>query len=144
MIHQIRRSAIVQRTDAQMFALVNDVEAYPRRFTWCASAKVTDASDTMLTAQLEIRLGAFTQTFTTRNTLAAPRSISMQLVDGPFKTLVGGWTFTPLGETGCKVGLELDFEYAGRIMAPIMRLGFEKLADRLVDEFCREAMRLHG
>jgi len=142
-IHQIRRSAIVQRTDAQMFALVNDVEAYPRRFTWCAAAKVTDASDTTLTARMELRLGALTQTFTTRNTLVPPQHISMQLVDGPFRTLIGGWTFTALGETGCKVALELDFEYAGRIMAPIMRIGFEKLADRLVDEFCREAMRTY-
>ena len=143
MIHQIRRSAIVQRTDAQMFALVNDVEAYPRRFTWCAAASVTEASDSLLTARLELRIGGLTQAFTTRNTLNPPHSISMQLVDGPFRTLVGGWTFTALGETGCKVALNLDFEYAGRLMAPIMRIGFEKLADRLVDEFCREAMRLH-
>ena len=126
-----------------MFALVNDVEAYPRRFTWCSASSVTDVSDTMLTARLELRIGGFTQTFTTRNTLTPPHAISMQLVDGPFRTLGGGWTFTALGETGCKVALALDFEYSGRIMAPIMRMGFEKLADRLVDEFCREAMRLH-
>ena len=29
---QIRRSAIVHRTDSQMYELVNDFEAYPRRF----------------------------------------------------------------------------------------------------------------
>ena len=144
MIHQIRRSAIVGRSDAQMFALVNDVEAYPRRFKWCVATKVSDRSDTALTARMELRVGGMTQGFTTRNTLAPPQSISMQLVDGPFRMLSGTWSFTALGEAGCKVALALDFEYAGRLMAPIMRLGFEKLADRLVDEFCSEAMRHDG
>jgi ribosome-associated toxin RatA of RatAB toxin-antitoxin module len=143
-IHQIRRSAIVGRSDAQMFALVNDVEAYPRRFKWCVAAQVSDRSDTALTARMELRVGGMTQGFTTRNTLAPPQSIAMQLVDGPFRMLSGTWTFTALGETGCKVALALDFEYAGRLMAPIMRHGFERLADRLVDEFCREAVQHDG
>jgi ribosome-associated toxin RatA of RatAB toxin-antitoxin module len=142
-IHQIRRCAIVGRTDVQMFELVNDVEAYPRRFKWCVLAKVTDRTGTALTARLELRIGGMTQGFTTRNTLSPPHSISMQLVDGPFRTLAGAWTFTALGEAGCKVTLALDFEYAGRLMAPIMRAGFEKLADRLVDEFCRAAVQQH-
>ena len=41
------------------------------------------------------------------------------------------------------MSLALDFDYAGRLMAPVMRAGFEKLADRMVDEFCREASRSH-
>jgi len=143
-MHQIRRSAIVGRSDAQMFALVNDVEAYPRRFKWCVATKVSDRSDTALTARMELRVGGMTQGFTTRNTLAPPQSISLQLVDGLFRTLSGTWTFDALGETGCKVSLALDFEYAGRLMAPLMRHGFEKLADRLVDEFCREAVQHDG
>jgi ribosome-associated toxin RatA of RatAB toxin-antitoxin module len=48
-----------------------------------------------------------------------------------------------LGEGGCKVSLALDFDYSGVLMAPIMRTGFQKLADRMVDEFCAEADRLY-
>lgn len=138
---QIRRSAIVNRSDARMFALVNDVEAYPRRFTWCAGATVVERADDALTARLELRIGGMTQAFTTRNRLEPPRRIGLQLAEGPFRHLSGSWEFVALGETGCKVALALDFEYAGRLMVPIMRAGFEKLADRMVDEFCREAMR---
>ncbi len=29
----------------------------------------------------------------------------MQLVDGPFRKLMGGWQFTPLSEEACKVEL---------------------------------------
>ena len=43
-----------------------------------------------------------------------------------------------------KIALALDFEYRGRVLAPVFRAGFEKLADRMVDEFCREAGREHG
>jgi len=79
-----------------------------------------------------------------RNTLDPPKSIAMQLVEGPFRSLSGTWTFAALGESGCKVALALDFEYTGRLMAPIMRAGFEKVADRMVDDFCREAMRIYA
>jgi len=137
---QIRRSAIVNRSDSHMFDLVNDVEAYPRRFAWCAGASVTARGDDELLARLELRVGGMTQAFTTRNRLEPPRRIGLELVDGPFRSLSGSWEFTALGASGCKVALALDFEYAG-LMAPIMRAGFQKLADRMVDEFCREALR---
>jgi len=141
---QIRRSAIVGYTPAQMFDLVNDVEAYPRRFGWCSGARVLARDDRMLTARLELRIGGLTQAFTTRNALTPPQRIELQLVEGPFRKLAGTWEFTALGETGCKVALSLDFDYAGRLIAPVMRAGFQKLADHLVDEFCAEAQRAYG
>lgn len=127
-----------------MFDLVNDVEAYPRRFFWCGGAQVLSREPGALVAKLELRIGSMTQDFTTRNTLDPPNRIAMQLAAGPFRELHGAWDFTALGDDGCKVSLALDFDYAGRLMAPIMRAGFEKLADRMVDEFCREAVREHA
>src|SRR5262249_19961469 len=144
LVIQIRRSAIVNRTDAQMYALVNDVEAYPRRFAWCTGARVSDVDGHALTARLEVRVAGVSQAFTTRNTLEPPQRITMQLLEGPFRTLAGTWTFAALGDAGCKVALALDFEYSGRLMKPVMRAGFEKVADRMVDDFCREAERVYG
>jgi len=140
---QIRRNAIVKHTAAQMYGLVNDVEAYPARFQWCTDARVIERADDALTARLEVKVGGLTQAFTTRNTLEPTRRIAMQLVEGPFRSLAGTWSFTALGDSGCKIALALDFEYSGRMMAPVMRIGFEKLADRMVDEFCREAARVY-
>jgi len=140
---QIRRSAIVRHTPAQMFDLVNDVEAYPRRFTWCAGARVLEREGDAITARLELRIGGLTQAFTTRNTLSPPQRIAIELVEGPFRHLSGAWEFAALGTDGCKVTLALDFEYSG-VMAPLMRIGFQKLADRMVDEFCTEAARTYA
>ena len=139
---QIRRSALVRQTPAVMFDLVNDVEAYPRRFPWCAGSAVLERAETALTARLDVRLAGITQSFTTRNTLESPERIHMHLVDGPFESLEGDWRFLALGDAGCKISFALDFDYSGRFTAPALRLGFQGLADRMVDDFVREANRL--
>jgi ribosome-associated toxin RatA of RatAB toxin-antitoxin module len=141
---RIRRSAIVQHSAERMFDLVNDVASYPTRFTWCTAADVIDHDATHITARLDVRVAGFTQSFTTRNTLQPPTHISLALVDGPFRQLSGAWDFMPLGEVGCKVSLALDFVYSGVLMAVVIRAGFQKLADRMVDEFSAEADRLYG
>lgn len=140
---EIRRSALVPYTAEQMFDLINDVQAYPQRFAWCAGAKVLSRDESSLTARLDLKVAGMTQSFTTRNKIDPPHRIAMNLVEGPFRALTGEWTLTSLGDKGCKVAFALDFEYSGFI-APIMRSGFEKLSDRLVDEFCKEAQRLYG
>ncbi len=141
---QIRRSALVMRTPAVMFDLVNDVEAYPRLFAWCSGAAVLERDESSLVARLDLRLAGLNQSFTTRNIVLRPDRIHMLLVDGPFRTLEGEWSFLALGETGCKIALALDFDYSGRLTAPALRMGFRNLADRLVDDFSREANRVGG
>lgn len=140
---EIRRSAIVKHSVERMFALVNDVASYPKRFSWCAGSHVLEQDDEHLVARLDLKFAGFTQSFTTRNSLEPPHRIGMNLVDGPFRELHGGWQFANLGD-GCKVSLALDFDYAGGLVAPLMRVGFQKLADRMVDEFCAEADRAYG
>ena len=46
----IQRSALVEHSAARMFALVNDIAAYPRRFDWCESAQVLEADDAHVVA----------------------------------------------------------------------------------------------
>ncbi|MBX3693420.1 type II toxin-antitoxin system RatA family toxin [Dokdonella sp.] len=138
---RIRRSALVPKTPECMFDLVNGIEAYPRRFGWCAAASVLERDGQSMVARLDLRIAGFTQSFTTRNALERPGRILMNLVDGPFRSLVGDWNFLALGENGCKIAFALDFEYSGRLTAPALRLGFQNLADRMVDDFVREAMK---
>lgn len=142
---QIRRHALVRYTPAQMFELVNDVEAYPTRFAWCAGAEILAREDaSTLVARLDLRFAGLTQSFTTRNTIDAPHRLHMHLVEGPLRTLEGEFTFTALGDDGCKIALALDFEYAGFLTGQALRLGFQGLANRLVDDFCRAAVKIYG
>lgn len=146
---EIRRHALVRYTPAEMFDLVNDVEAYPSRFSWCAAAEVVEReSDTVLVARLDLRFAGFTQSFTTRNTGDAPRRLHMHLVEGPLKALDGEFTFTALGDqaspSGCRIALALDFDYSGSLAGAALRLGFQALAGRLVDDFVRAAHKAYG
>jgi ribosome-associated toxin RatA of RatAB toxin-antitoxin module len=140
----IQRSALVPFSAVQMFDLVNDVESYPSHFDWCEGARIVDRGDDWLAAALDLRLGALRASFTTRNTLDSPTSIAMELVEGPFRDLSGGWRFLALGEDGCKVTLTLDFEMAGRFVGSALAIGFQGLADRMVDDFVREARLAYG
>jgi ribosome-associated toxin RatA of RatAB toxin-antitoxin module len=129
----------VARPSGLLFDLVNDVEAYPRRFAWCESASVLEHEDSQMLVRLQLKMGAFSVGFTTRNRLHRPESIELTLVDGPFRKLAGQWRFIALSADACKVSLTLDFEVAGRVVGSALAAGFHGLADRLVDDFCRAA-----
>lgn len=137
----IHRSALVAHSAARMFELVNDVAAYPRRFDWCRQAQVLESGEGQLVARLDLGLGALKTWFTTRNTFAAPNHIDLALVDGPFRKLSGRWEFHALDESACRISLALSFEPAMRLLGPAMAIGFQKLADRMVDDFIRAADR---
>lgn len=136
---RIQRSALVGHSAARMFDLVNDIEAYPRRFAWCEGAQVLEADGQRMLARLELGFGALRTWFTTENTLSPPHHIDMDLRDGPFWRLSGRWEFHALDEAACKVTLTLDFEPGNRLLGPAMALGFQGLADRMVDDFVRVA-----
>jgi len=137
----IQRSALVEHSAARMFGLVNDIAAYPRRFDWCESAQVLEAGDERVVARLDLGFGSLRTWFTTENTLAPPHHIDMQLKDGPFKRLHGRWQFHALDESACKVTLTLEFEPKNKLLGPAFTLGFQGLADRMVDDFVRAADR---
>ena len=132
---KIHRSALVEHSAARMFALVNDIPAYPQRFDWCDNAEVLESDDDHAVARLDLGLGALRTWFTTYNKLEPPHRIDMQLRDGPFRKLDGRWDFHALDESACKVTLTLDFEPKSRLLVPAMALGFQALADRMVDDF---------
>lgn len=124
-----------------MFALVNDVAAYPRRFDWCEGAQVLEEGEGRKVARLDLRIGGLRTWFMTENTLAPPHHIDMRLIDGPFRKLGGRWEFHSLDESACKVMLTLDFEPAVKLLGAAMAVGFQSLADRMVDDFVRVADR---
>ena len=140
----IQRSALVEHAAAKMFSLVNDIAAYPRRFDWCEGAEVLEAGETRVVARLDLGLSGISTWFTTENTLSPPHRIDMALRDGPFKRLDGCWLFHALDECACKITLTLDFEPQNRLLAPALTLGFQGLADRMVDDFVRVADRGDG
>jgi ribosome-associated toxin RatA of RatAB toxin-antitoxin module len=143
-VPHISRSALVPFSAERMFELVNDVERYPEFLPWCASARVHDRGENELVAELEISRGGMRHRFVTRNALAPPVRMTLSLEEGPFEHFAGEWRFTPLADEACKVELEMDFEYAGRILRTALAPLFNRSADAMVDAFCVRARSLFG
>lgn len=141
---EIQRSALVACSPAQMYKLVNDVEAYPQRFTWCEGADVSEHDEHAMTARLDLAFAGLRNSFSTHNTLQRPERIDMRLVGGPLRSLDGTWAFQPLGEHGCKVSLDLKFDFRQRLIGSALRFGFRGIADRMVDDFCAEAALVYA
>lgn len=138
----IERSALVPFSAARMYALVNDVRSYPQRFGWCAAAEVLAEDAVSQHARLTLKIAGIRTAFSTRNTLDPDRRIDLRLAEGPLKSLAGSWHFEDLGEDGSKVRLHVEFEFASGLLGMALRQGFERLVDRLVDDFVQCAYEL--
>lgn len=140
----INRNALVGYTQHQMFELVNRIEDYPRFLPWCSKSTILSKNDLQVEATLEITWSGMHKSFTTRNTLYPFERIDIELVTGPFKNLTGHWHFLPLGQEGCKISLDLEFEFAGNLLDKMFQPVFNYIANSLVDAFCKRAVEVYG
>jgi ribosome-associated toxin RatA of RatAB toxin-antitoxin module len=141
---QIQRSALVVFSAEQMYALVNDIEAYPQFMEGCVSAQVLERREDEILARLEIQKMGVKQAFTTRNRLSPPHSMQMELVDGPFKLFTGRWDFTPLNAEACKVSFELNYEFANSLLTMMAGKWMDEVASEQVEAICQRAKQVYG
>ncbi|MBK0017803.1 type II toxin-antitoxin system RatA family toxin [Kosakonia sp. S58] len=140
---QISRTALVPYSAEQMYQLVNDVDAYPQFLPGCTGSRILDSSPTEMTAAVDVSKAGISKTFTTRNTLEANKSILMHLVDGPFKSLSGGWTFSPLSSNACRVEFQLNFEFTNKLIELAFGRIFKELAANMVQAFTHRAKEVY-
>lgn len=140
----IHRHALTPFSADQMFALVDDIEAYPAFLQWCRSADVISRDIDVVTARLELAKGSVHKTFTTQNRLMPGKMIEMKLVEGPFRHLEGFWKFEALREDACKISLDLEFDFSSKMLSMVVGPVFSQVANTLVDAFCRRAELIYA
>ncbi|MCL4130928.1 UNVERIFIED_CONTAM: hypothetical protein GTU68_013507 [Idotea baltica] len=138
----ISRTALVEHAAKDMYELVCDIDSYPEFLPWCSGTRVDERSETHQLASVTINQVINQSEFSTRNTLEPGQSITMNLEDGPFKRLRGTWQFKPLGDTACKVLLDIDFEFASPMVGKLISPAFNKVCDTLVSAFIKRADEL--
>ena len=143
-MNTLKRSAVVPYSARQMFELVNGIEDYPRFLPWCGKSRVVTRSDAEVVAELEIAWKGMHKGFSTRNTLSPYHAMEMSLITGPLKHMLGKWQFIDINDNGCKVLLDLEFEFTGGIIDMIFQPIFQSIANSLVDAFCQRAVELYG
>src|SRR5690348_5398022 len=115
-MREVKRTALVPYTPAQIFALVDDFERYPEFLPGVTAAALLERGEHELVGRLTIERSGVRESFTTRNILRPPEQMDMQLVNGPFRLLEGAWRFTPLkdddgGHRGTRIELNIRFEF---------------------------------
>ena len=143
-MRQFIRSALVAAPPARLFALINDVERYPEFVPWCVASRVLSRTPTEVVASLDVKRSLLRTSFTTRNTLEGDSAVRMELVEGPFRSLQGRWTVTPIYDVngaamGCRVQLEMRFEFANALSASLLEPLFEQTVASLVEAFVARA-----
>jgi len=140
----VHKSVLLGYSAEQMFALVDNIEDYPKFLPWCGGTEVRQRDGEKVIATLQINYHGVKQTFSTENVHVRPTSITMTLLEGPFKHLHGTWTFKALREDACKIDFELHYEFSSRVLEQVIGPVFSMIANSFVDSFCKRAEAVYG
>lgn len=143
-MREVRRTALVPYTPAQMYSLVEELEKYPEFVPWVTEARVLERGTDYVIGRLGMQKAGIREVFTTRNTLKPPGQVRMELVDGPFKVLSGRWTFETVANRGSKVDLLMRFEFSNPVLSLLLSRTFEKSYSDLIDAFVARARATYG
>ena len=140
----INRNALVPYSAAEMFALVDDIDAYQTFLPWCKNSTVLSRDVDEVRGSIELSKGGIEKTFTTLNRAQKNKMIEMRLEEGPFHHLEGFWRFDALDEQACKISLLLEFEFSSKLLDLTVGPVFNQIANSLVDAFCKRATEVYG
>ncbi len=135
----VEKSVLIERTPAQMFALVDRVEDYPQFLPWCGGSEVLERTEVLTVARLHVAYRGIKSQFSTNNAKEYPLNMRIHLREGPFTRMEGHWRFTPLGETACKIEFSLHYEFSSQILARMMGPVFNQIAETMVESFVNRA-----
>ena len=141
---KIHREALLPYSNEMMYQLVNDVRRYPEFLPWCHVAEVHEQSDFLMRASIIVKKLGVSKTFSTENVLELNRRVTMRLLNGPFKYLKGEWQFISIQDLGCKVILDLEFEFLPGLLNLPFKKVFEPAADSMLQSFVTQAHGLYG
>lgn len=136
----------------QMFDLVADVESYPQFLPWNSAARIRSRQQRPdgaeeIAADLVISFKVFREKFGSRVVLwpqTDPLRIDTEYLDGPFRHLRSGWSFTDRPEGGCRIEFFVDFEFRNLILQKLIGAVFNEAMHRIVRAFEDRARVLYG
>ena len=133
---QINRTAILGVNAIRAFEVVNEVEDYPDFLPGCEKVKILESTAEYSMVRVDVAWAGFSESFVTKTWPTKYESILMEFVEGPFRHLSGKWTFARIGNDGCKVALDLTYEFDG--LASLASPLIKKFVDQIVKAFERE------
>ena len=144
----VKKSVLLWYSPREMYDLVVAVKAYPSFLPWCHQAEVLSEEPDAVTARLHLQFAGLRHAFTTRNVQVPEKSVTMELVDGPFSVLDGLWQFKPLGAEGqapaCRVEFDLRYAFSSTAFEAVLSPVFDRVANTFIDSFVQRAEQVYG
>jgi coenzyme Q-binding protein COQ10 len=143
-----RETRIVPYSAELMYAVVSDVENYPKFLPWVVALRVLSRRENGMTAEMAVGYGALRERYTSEIRLdPAIRRIDVTQIKGPFKQLENHWRFTPISNEkmvgeGCEISFSILFEFKSRLLHSVAGARFEKVMLKMADAFEARAATL--
>ncbi|MBT4962720.1 MAG: type II toxin-antitoxin system RatA family toxin [Francisellaceae bacterium] len=113
---KISQKLLVEYSPEQMFALVNDIEQYPKFLPGCTSAKILSVRESGLTARVDLARGPVSMNWVSENINIEPSSIEMNYIEGSFSSMHGYWSFASDPEGNCMIEFTLNYSFSSKFI----------------------------
>ncbi len=119
----VEKSVLIERTPAQMFALVDRIEDYPQFLPWIAGTRIRDRrslageAGERMEADMIVSFKVFRESYLSSVELRPPGGHEIPQVlaraapGGPFERLVMDYRFHETPEGTCDLSFEVDFAF---------------------------------
>ncbi len=124
-----------------MYALVADVEEYPKFLPLCEDLRVRRRVESgegieTLVADMTVGYKKIHETFTSRVTLDRARMrIDVEYVNGPFRYMENRWSFKSVDETSCDVEFFINYEFKNFALGMLMGAMFDRAFRKFSEAF---------
>jgi len=149
-MHVYETTHPVAHSADEMFALVANVEDYPKFLPLCEALKVTRREQELdgqelLVATMTVGYGMIHESFTTRVHLdRAARRILVEYLDGPFTFLENRWRFQPTGANSSEVAFYIAYAFRSRLFERLVGGLFGRAVERYASAFEARADAVYG
>lgn len=144
----------VSHSAADMFALVCDVESYPKFVPLCEGMRVrrrtvTAPGVTVLVAEMQVGFKAICERYTSRVTCDSNKlEVQVDYIDGPFRKLDNRWTFRdeapgPDAAPRSVVDFFIAYEFKSMALGLVMGAMFDKAFQKYADAFAKRADEIY-
>ena len=136
----IKKEVIILKDRKTVFNIVNRVNLYKNFVPYCIDSEILLEENDRMEARLDFNLKGLTTSFTTRNKIKGNESITMKLIEGPFKKLDGKWEFKEI-ENKTIIFLTINYEAKNKIIEYAIGKSLEKITTYLINAFVSESVK---
>jgi coenzyme Q-binding protein COQ10 len=128
----------------QVFALVADIESYPRFLPHLAFARIRRRTGNILWVDQQVHVKFIRLNFSTRAVLDPPCGIHVTCSESPFGTFNDEWTFLETSSGGTRLQCRSEFEFKSGLLRSVLGLALGEILRTTVRAFEIRAGQLYG